>query len=27
MRILDLGSDQGGSAVFDPFTPESSWTI
>lgn len=27
MRILDLGMDQGGSAVFDPFTPEGSWTI
>ena len=27
MRIIDLGSDQGGSAVFDPFTPEGSWTI
>ena len=27
MRILDLSSDQGGSAVFDPFTPEGSWTI
>jgi len=27
MRILDLETDQGTSTVFDPFTPESNWTL